>query len=408
MKILAFDSVGGASGDMILAALADLGVDLGALERDLSSLGAGSFHLRAERGLSAHLAGLRVRVETEEHAHEDPSHSTHHEHHAPHRGLAEIESMIERTQLPPDVRERSRRVFRRIADVEARMHGTTVDQIHFHEIGALDSIVDIVGACLALHRLGVDAVAVGPLPQGRGVIQCAHGTFPNPAPATVELLRGMSIMQTDEPHELVTPTAAALLAEWRTTDRPPAGARVVRVGYGLGHRALEGRPNLLRAIVLEAESAADDDQCLVLETNIDDSTPEQIGVLVQQLLAAGALDAFTIPAQMKKQRPGVLLTVLCRPADREAFLTLIFAESTTLGVREYPVQRTTLARRSVAVPTPYGEIAVKIGEWKGVVVVRAPEMEDCIRCAREKGVAVRVVYEAAQHAARAALWSHQE
>jgi uncharacterized protein (TIGR00299 family) protein len=401
VKILAFDSVGGAAGDMILAALVDLGIDLAELERDLSGLGAGAFHLRAERGISAHLAGLRVRVETRaetDHGHTDLTHSPDH---LPHRGLAEIEALIERSGLPAAVRARSIRVFRRIADVEARLHQIPADRIHFHEIGALDSIVDIVGSCLALHRLGVDAVAVGPLPQGRGTIACAHGVFPNPAPATLELLRGLQIEQTDEPFELVTPTGAALLSEWRSLDRIPAGATVLGVGYGLGRRDLGDRPNLLRASLLETAASPNVDECLVLETNLDDVTPELVGVLAQRLLEAGALDVFTLPAQMKKQRPGILLTVLCRSENRERMLDLIFRESTTLGVREYPVKRTALARRSVAVRTPYGEVSVKIGEWKGEPLVRAPEMEDCIRLAREHGVAVRAVYEAAQQAARA-------
>lgn len=399
MRILSFDTIGGASGDMILAALIDLGVDAASLERDLASLKIGPFHLHAERGLSAHLAGTRVEVHAEP---EGRAHAHHHDHdhehgHAPHRGLAEIESLIRASALPDAVKDQACRVFRRIGEVEARMHGTTVDKIHFHEIGAVDSIVDIVGCCLALHRLGVEAVAVGPLPQGRGVIRCAHGTFPNPAPATVELLRGMAIEQTDLPFELVTPTGAALLAEWRTMERPPAGAKIERVGYGLGHRDLGDRPNLLRAVFLtdSSESSEEADTCLVLETNIDDMTPELIGALTQRLLTAGALDAFTVPVQMKKQRPGVLLTVLCAQADREKLLDLIFRESTTFGVREYEARRTILARRIETVRTPYGEVRVKIGSWRGHDITRAPEFEDCLRLAAEKGVEARHVYQEA-------------
>lgn len=408
MNVLAFDSIGGASGDMILASLVDLGVDVRSLSRELTGLGLDSFRIETERALSSHLAGIRVRVETDEHDHAHHDHGHHHHghahasdhHHAPHRGLTEIEAMIERSKLPDPVKTRARRVFRRIGEVEARMHGTTVDRIHFHEIGAVDSIVDIVGCCLALHKLGVDAVAVGPLPQGRGVIQCAHGTFPNPAPATVELLRGLAVTQTDEPYELVTPTAAALLSDWKTHDSAPVGAVVKKIGYGIGHRELNGRPNLLRAVLLETVSAPSEDECLVLETNLDDVTPELIGVLANRLMTAGALDVFTIAAQMKKQRPGVLLTVLARHADRDVLLDLIFRESTTFGVREYPVRRTTLARRFVTASTPFGEVRVKIGEWKGEVVVRAPEMDDCIRCAQERNVPVRTVYEAAQKEAQ--------
>lgn len=410
MRILAFDSTGGASGDMILGALVDLGVDVDRLIRDLDGLNLDSFRIESARGLSAHLAGTRLRVHVSEHKphhHDDerePHHAHHHKHHhdpaqAPARGLKEIERIIDHSALPDPVKAQAVRVFRRIGAVEARMHGTTIDQIHFHEIGAVDSIVDIVGCCLALHRLGVDAVAVGPLPQGRGVIQCAHGTFPNPAPATVELLRDMAISQTDEPYELVTPTGAALLSEWKTHNAPPAGAVVKNIGYGLGQHDLQSRPNVLRAVLMESSSAIPEGECLVLETNLDDVTPELIGVLTSRLMEAGALDVFSVAAQMKKQRPGVLLTVLTQPDKRDALLDLIFRESTTFGVREYPVRRTMLARRVTSVATPFGEVRVKIGEWRGDVVVRAPEMDDCIRCAHDHGVPVRRVYEAAQQAA---------
>ncbi len=407
MKILAFDSIGGASGDMILAALIHLGVDPVALSAELRALAPEPFEIKVEPALSAHLAGTRVRVLT----HDDSSHHVHHHHHdhhhdhshahhhAPHRGMKEIGEMIDRSAVPETVKASARRVFQRIAEVEARMHGTTVEKIHFHEIGAMDSIVDIVGCCLALHKLGVDAVAVGPLPQGHGTIECAHGTFPNPAPATVELLQGMAVTSVDEPYELVTPTAAALLTEWKTADRAPAGAVVKKIGYGIGHRELRSRPNLLRAVLLESVAAPQEDECIVLETNLDDVSPELIGVLSGRLLAAGALDVFAVAAQMKKQRPGVLLTTLARPAEREALLDLIFRESTTLGVREYTVRRTMLARRVESVATPYGDVRIKIGEWKGADVVRAPEMDDCIARAEAHGVPVRAVYEAAQRAA---------
>lgn len=404
MKVLQFDSVGGASGDMILGALIDLGVDASALGRDLATLPVEPFRLVAERATRQHLAGTLVTVAIPGHDHHHHhDHDEHHGHaHAPHRGLAGIEAIIGGSGLPAPVREASVRVFRRIGEVEARLHGTTVDRIHFHEVGAVDSIVDIVGCCLALHRLGVDAVAVGPLPQGRGTIRCAHGVYPNPAPATVELLAGMAVVQTDEPHELVTPTGAALLAAWKSIDVPPAGAVVRRVGYGLGHRDLDGRANLLRAVLLEtvAGQPGSPAECLVLECNLDDQTPELVGLLTQRLLEAGALDVFTTAAQMKKQRPGMLVTVLCEPARREVLLEVLFRESTTFGVREHPVRRTVLDRRSVEVPTRYGPVRIKIGAWQGRDVTWAPEMDDCAARAREHGAPVREVYEEAKLAAQ--------
>lgn len=412
MKILHFDSVGGASGDMILGALIDLGIDPAVLEGALAKLQAGEFFLRSERLVRDGLRGTLCRVEIpshHHHHHHDHGHEHHHDHehghdhhHAPHRGLREIEALIRASDLPEPVKADSLRVFGRIGEVEAGLHGTTVDQIHFHEIGAVDSIVDIVGCCLARHLLGVTAVSVGPLPQGRGTIQCAHGVFPNPAPATVELLRGLVVEQTEEPHELVTPTGAGLLAVWCNQAVAPTGARVVAAGYGFGQRALAARPNVLRAVLLETEERADSaTDCLVLECNLDDETPELVGALTERLLAAGALDAFTTPVFMKKQRPGVLLTVLTEPAQREILLDLIFRESTSFGVREYPVQRTVLARRHVEVETEAGRVRIKIGTWRGAEVTLAPEFEDCRARAQERGWPVRRVYELALQAAQA-------
>ena len=414
MKILKFDSVGGASGDMILGALLGLGVDRDALVRDLRALGAEHFDITLHPFQSHGITGVQAEVKAEEpHHHHDHDHHHdhghehthghdhgHHHHHAPHRGLKEITAMVRAAGLPAAVQQASLAVFQRIAEAEAKIHGTTVDQIHFHEVGALDSIVDVVGGCLALHRLGVEQVVVGPLPLGHGLIQCAHGTYPSPAPATVELLKGAAVCEVDEPFETVTPTGAALLTSWRNADAVPAGARVVEVAYSFGHRRLKSRPNVLRATLLEftAPLAAAPGACLVLECNLDDTTPELVGALTGRLLEAGALDVYTTPIQMKKQRPGVLLGVLCEPAAREALLDLIFRGCTTFGVREYPVTRTVLARRHETVQTPYGPVRVKIGTWKGDDVTRAPEFEDCAQAAKAHEVSVRAVYEAALRA----------
>ncbi|HEY8241144.1 MAG TPA: nickel pincer cofactor biosynthesis protein LarC, partial [Kiritimatiellia bacterium] len=331
MRVVRFDSVGGASGDLILGALIELGVDGSQLERDLQSLCLGHFHIEAKTVSSHGLSGTQVSVHTHGQKHE---HEHEHEHG---RHLHDIEKSIRASSLPDAVKEQSLAVFRRLGEVEAGIHGTTIDKIHFHEVGAIDSIVDIVGCCLALHTLQAAAISVGPLPQGRGTITCAHGVYPNPAPATVELLRGMNVEQTDEPFELVTPTGAALLSMLKKAD---AGGRVIKSAYGFGHHKLKSRPNVLRATLLEtAEGTASADACLVLECNIDDSTPEILGALVEKVLLAGALDVFTASVQMKKQRPGTLVTVLCAPTDRERMLDLIFRESSTFGVREHVTQR---------------------------------------------------------------------
>lgn len=408
MKVLAFDSVGGASGDMILASLISLGIDPDMLSQALSTLGLGEIRISVAPSTSCGLAGLRLHLhgaEHDEHVHEQ-GHAAGAHSHAPHRGFPEIVALISQAKLPESVKAQAIRVFRRIGEIEARLHGTTVEQIHFHEIGAFDSIVDIVGSCLALAELGVDAVVVGPLPLGTGTIRCAHGVFPNPAPATLELLRGMPVEQTNLPFELVTPTGAALLSEWKTMERVPAGAKPLAIGYGLGTRELGDRPNLLRATLFELANAPETgfqgdsshDVCVELETNVDDMTPELVGLFVQRALASGALDVFTTAVMMKKQRPGILLTLLCRMEDRERMLDLIFRETTTLGVRERLVTRTILDRRIETVSTPFGDVRVKIGKWKGREVVHTPEFEDCIRLAAEGRVAVREVYDAVKRA----------
>ena len=390
-RFLQFDCVGGASGDMILGALVDLGCDAVRLQRELRKLPLGSFEIRAESTFVRNLRGTRVTVEI---------HPREARHDAPHgRSFAEIRGLVETADLPAGVREMSKKAFRRLAEAEARVHGVPPDEIHFHEVGAVDSIVDIVGSCLALESLGVGGVAVGPFPQGRGVIRCAHGVFPNPAPATLELLQGQPVTQTEENFELVTPTGAALLTAWKTAGRPPDGSGIVRVGHGFGHFELETRPNLLRAVLLETREATLG-PCLLIEFNVDDTVPELIGTLSQRLMGAGALDAYATPVFMKKQRPGTLLSVLCTPAEREALLDIIFRERTTLGVRESAVERTVLERRMESVATPYGPIRVKVARWKDEDVTRSPEMEDCARAADRHHVPVRAVYEAAAAAAR--------
>ena len=403
MRILQFQSVGGASGDMLLAALVDLGVEPAWLRKQLAALPLDSFRL-AVRSFGSHgLQGTQVAVlEGGGQKAEGRSPKAGVPKHGHGRSFKDIRRLIEGSPLPKAVRTQSVRVFRRLAGAEAKIHAVAVNDVHFHEIGAVDSIVDIVGACLARHRLGVEQVVVDPLPTGAGVVTCAHGVYPVPAPATVELLRGFPLLPCDEPYELVTPTGAALLMEWKSLKHPPAGSCIVQAGHGFGHRQLDGRPNLLRAVLLDTAEDGDaaGDEGLLLECNLDDTTPELIGLLTQRLLAAGALDVWTTAIQMKKQRPGVLLSALCRTAQRPALLDLIFHESTTFGVREIPVRRTVLTRRLEERATPYGPVRIKVGTWQGAEVTWAPEMDDCAARAMENKVAVRAVYEAACHAAQ--------
>jgi uncharacterized protein (TIGR00299 family) protein len=437
MSLLYFDSVGGASGDMILAALLDLGVDRAWVEDELNKLGIGAFRLTVEATTDKGIRGLRLKMELpgengrrgekrdqsderdqKGHSHEHGAksffarligHSHSHEHgeahshdpHAGHRGLPEIEAILKAAALPPPVLENCLKVFRRIAEAEARVHATTPDKIHFHEVGALDSIADIVGCNLCLHRLGVDQIAVAPLPIGRGTVTCAHGVLPLPAPATVELLTGFPVYAVDETRETVTPTGAALLTTWKTHAMPPACGCWEKVGHGLGNAVLNNRPNLLRAFLYrEIVEAGGTDDAVVLECNLDDMTPELIAPLTPRLLEKGALDAFVTPVFMKKQRPGMLLTVLCKPETREELIDLLFQESTTFGIREHRVARTVLARHFETVQTPYGPVRIKVGVWKDRPVTQSPEFADCIAVAEKAGVPVKMVYQAALAAAR--------
>ena len=395
MKILHFQGVGGASGDMILAALADIGVDLKRIQRRLATLHLEPFKILTRTFGSHGLHGTQIDVKLSGVSHQHSVGYKKHHHHG--RSFRDIRHLIKRSKLPDIVRTESIAVFQKLAEAEAKIHAVSVDVVHFHEIGAVDSIVDIVGACLAKYELGVEQVVVDPLPLGSGTVHCAHGVYPVPAPATLELLRGFPVAPSDETGELVTPTGAALLMAWRNLDRVPVGGRIVQVGHGFGHRELKHRPNLLRAMLIEigAVTTPQNDECLVLECNLDDTTPELIGALTAQLLAAGALDVFTTAIQMKKQRPGTLLSLLCRAAEKPALLDLIFRGSTTFGVREHAVQRTILARRFEKVRTPFGTVNVKIGTWRGTDVTAAPEMDDCVALAAKHGVTARVVYEAA-------------
>ncbi len=414
MNMLHFDSVGGASGDMILAALLDLGVDPAWVESELEKLGLGSFRIRTESTTDRGIRGLRLKLDLPESP--SPAHDHAHAHkgltgllhkiaghaHPPaqgasdHRGLSDIETILNRSGLPRPVLENSLKVFRRIAEAEARVHATTVDQVHFHEVGALDSIADIVGGNLCLFKLGVDQVSVGPLPIGRGTVTCAHGVLPLPAPATVELLTGFPVTSVDETVETVTPTGAALLTTWNNRAAPPANGSWKKAGHGLGSRAMKDRPNLLRAFLYhETEQSGASDDCLVLECNLDDMTPELVGSLTQRVLEKGALDVFTTPVFMKKQRPGMLVTVLCKSEAREIILDVLFRESTTFGVREHRVARTVLERRFESVQTPYGPIRVKIGIWKGRPVTSSPEYADCLACSEKMNIPVKTVWQAA-------------
>jgi uncharacterized protein (TIGR00299 family) protein len=304
------------------------------------------------------------------------------------------------------VKARSIAAFQRVARAEGKIHGQPPEQVHFHEVGAIDSIVDIVGAAIALEILGKPRLLAAPVVEGTGWIHCAHGRFPIPAPATLEILsgRGIAVSQCDEPHELVTPTGAALLAEFVETFGPMRGLTVRQVGYGLGTRENKTRPNVLRVLLCEEAVSSpthdwETDTVAVLQTNLDDINPEILGRFMEKALSAGALDVFHTPIQMKKSRPGTLLSLLCAEAQADQFAELILRETTTFGVRRHTAERRKLRREFKHVTTPYGRVTVKIGALDGQVLQAAPEYESCKQLADANNVPLKTIYDAAQRAA---------
>lgn len=387
-RVLWLEPVGGIAGDMFLAAALDLGVPQAALEAPLRTLELPGWRLEVTKAERHAIVGTHVDVvvETPEGGHV-------------HRGWTDIDALIARSGLPARAKARALQVFRLIGEVEARIHGTTLEAIHFHEVGAVDSIVDICGAAVALELLGDPKVLSTPPPLGSGTVRIAHGVVPVPVPATLELLRDVPV-RFEGQGELTTPTGAALLKAFATVGPPPELV-IERVGYGVGTKDWKDRANVLRASVGRvAEAPA---SLSVLECNLDDCSPQLLGALVETLLARGALDAWVAPVVMKKGRPGHLVGVLTDAAHRQAMVDTLLTESTTLGVREHAVTRTALERRHEAVQTPWGEVRVKLGLRGDAVLNAAPEFEDCRAVAARAQVPVKDVQAAAIAAWRATL-----
>jgi uncharacterized protein (TIGR00299 family) protein len=401
-RLVYFDCANGASGDMLLGALVDLGLPLDDLRAELLKLPLRGYRIESHRvhrsGLHASKVDVIVESDGRGHGH---GHEHAHDSATPHVGLREILAMLETSTLDPAVKERSAGLFHRLAEVEGAMHGLPPEQVHFHEVGAVDSIVDVVGGVLGLLWLRADRFAASPLNVGTGTVTMSHGTFPVPAPATARLVQGVPVYGAGE-GELLTPTGALLITGHATSYGPLPLVRPEAIGHGAGSRDTPGRPNVLRLIVGEADAAADSERVLVLETEVDDTPPQILGVLVDRLLGAGALDVYYTPVQMKKGRPGVLITVLGPPARREALEEVLFSETTTLGVRRQEWERTVLERERVPVATAYGEVRVKVGKRGGRVYNAQPEFEDCRRVAEERGVPVKEVWAATIAAYRTA------
>ena len=413
MKTLYLDIFSGISGDMFIGALIDLGVDDRKLERELKKLKLNGYHLHVARQQKSGIAGVKFDVhlaDAHEHHHGHHHHEhAHDHHHEENRTFEEIKKLIRRSQLSAWVKKESVAVFQRIAEAEGKIHGMPPGKVHFHEVGAVDSIVDIVGACLALELLGKPRVLAAPVVEGAGWMDCAHGRFPVPAPATLAILgaRGIGVTQCDEPHELVTPTGAALLAEFVESFGPMQGLVAEKIGFGLGTRDNQTRPNVLRAVLGESrvegrgsrpkseERDWEMDKITVLETNLDNVSGEILGHFVETALAAGALDVFYTPIQMKKNRPGVLLTVLCAETDADKFSEMILRETSAFGVRRTMAERRKLRREFTKIKTPVGEVTVKIGRLNGKRVQAAPEFESCKKLAVRAKIPLKRIYEAA-------------
>jgi len=390
MNIAYFDCFSGAGGDMIVAALIDAGADADALRKGLSALKIGGYDLSIERVTKQGLAATRFDVQLDA---DSPQ---------PHRHLRHVLEILKSSALSEGVRAKACRVFQRLAEAEAAVHGTTVEKVHFHEVGAVDAIVDVVGAVLALEILHVDRVVCSPIPTGSGTVTCDHGVLPIPAPATARLLHGVPLAACDEVGELTTPTAAAVLTTLSSAFGPIPQMTLTAVGYGAGTRDGRTRPNVLRIFIGEGlEEHGDVDQIVMLETNLDDASPEVIGYCMERLLGEGALDVYSVPIQMKKQRPGVVLTVLCEVGKVSAMEGILFAETPTFGIRRRTVERTKLHRRFETVTTAFGDIRMKVGEREGVVTA-SPEFEDCKAAALKHGVALREVI-----AATNAAWARR-
>jgi uncharacterized protein (TIGR00299 family) protein len=377
---------------MLLGALVDLGLPLPALEEELGKLPLGGYRLAAHKVDRAGVQATKVDVRVE------PGGSHHADRHPQHRGLREILALLDGSTLAPPVRSRAAALFRRLAEAEAGVHGVAAEDVTFHEVGAVDSIVDVVGAVIGLEWLAADRVVASPLNVGTGSVRMAHGTYPVPPPATARLVTGVPVYGAGD-GELLTPTGALLVTAHASGYGPLPPLRPTAVGYGAGARDTAGRPNVLRIVVGEADAAAPAERVVVIEAEVDDMSPQLCGPVMDRLLRAGALDAFFTPVQMKKGRPGLLLTALAPVDGRAVVEDVLFAETTTIGVRWQEWNRTVLDRETVPVTTAFGPVAVKVARRHGRVVNAQPEFDDCVRRAEAAGVPVKEV-----HAAALAAW----
>ena len=382
LKIIYLDCFSGISGDMLLGGLIDLGLDPVELKGLLGGLKLKGYSIHTESVIRYGIKGTRFIVEVED------SH--------PHRSLAEIIDLIEASEIGEGIRSESIEVFRRLAIAEGKVHGVDPDDVTFHEVGGVDSIIDIVGTIAALDIMGIEEVYSSPLPLGSGFVETAHGRLPVPAPATLEILKGYPVIPSTIEGELTTPTGAALVTHLSKGRMPPMD--VISTGYGGGSRDIKEIPNLLRIVMGERAAACDTERLVVIETNIDDMTPAIYEYVMERLFKSGALDVMLIPVYMKKNRPGIMLWTLCNVKDRERIIEAIFSETTTIGLRSYEVDRHSLKRQRESFNSPYGRVWIKISKGKDDIFKIQPEYSDCKRIAEEQGVPLREVMEGVRRA----------
>lgn len=380
MRVCYLDCFSGISGNMVLGALIDIGLPKSILLEEVAKLGVEPFGIEVKRNERMRIYGTHVKVRVRKGD-------------GPKRSYREIKRMIEESPLDQPVKHRSLDIFHRLASAEAKIHGEKIDEVHFHEIGAVDSIVDVVGAAVGMNHLAIERVFASRIPVGSGFVHGQHGRLPVPAPATLEILKGIPIYSSSLNEELVTPTGAAILTSLSGGFGNIPEMRVERVGYGVGDRVFEEIPNVLRIILGEGEGPGEGDRVWVVETDIDDMSPEIYGYLMEKLPEAGALDMTFTPIQMKKNRPGNTIKILCHEAEVNMIIDTLFRESTTIGVRFYPVRRAKLSRRIEEVETKYGTVRLKIStDHRGRIINIMPEYEDCKKIAEAMGIPLKEVY----------------
>ena len=397
MKVLYFDCFSGASGDMIVGALIDAGIPLEEIRSALGSLSIDRDAVWTERVDRAGIQATKFQVRGE-----DPGDGHHHatggrvatEVHQ-HRTLREISTLIDGSRLSPAGKDRAKELFARLADVEGAIHGTPPERVHLHEVGALDSIVDIVSTVHALELIGANRIAASSLNVGSGTIRSAHGLMPVPAPATARLLEGVPVYSGTQRAEMVTPTGALLITAYANEFGGIPSMRIGKIGYGAGARSFDDTPNVLRVLIGEADTSAPSHTVVVIEAEIDDMNPQIFGVVMDKLLAGGALDVYYTPIQMKKNRPGTLLTAIAPPGARQELTSIIFRETTTIGVRYREMTRECLERETQTVTTPFGDVRFKVARRDGEILNASPEFEDCVNLANRHGRPIKEIQAAA-------------